>query len=252
MTAKFDGKVVLITGTGGGIGRQAALKFAAEGARVVGCDVNIESNLETVRLVKAAGGTIDCMSPVDLSNANEAKQWVEDAAALHGRIDIVYNNASAARFAPIESMTEDDWQFTLRNELDLVFYVTRYAWPFLKRQGGVIINTGSTAGIAGSGPGGTAHAATKGAVIAMSKHLAQEGAADNIRVVTISPGFVETPGTAAFCENPAMLEMLVENNMIKRPGKPAEIAAAAVFMASDEAGYITGSNLVIDGGRTSW
>lgn len=252
MTAKFDNKVVLITGTGGGIGRAAALQFAAEGAKIVGCDLSTDNNRETIELVRAQGGTIDCMAPVDLGDHRQAKQWIEEAASLHGQIDILYNNASAARFAPIETMSPEDWHFTIRNELDLVFYATHYAWPYLKRQGGVVINTGSTAGIAGSGPGGAAHAATKGAVIALSKHLAQEGAADNIRVVTVSPGFVETPGTAAYCADHNMREKLVENNMIKRPGKASEIAAAAVFLAGDDAGYITGSNLVIDGGRTSW
>lgn len=250
--SSLSNKVALITGTGGGIGRAAALQFSAAGATIVGCDLDAKNNQKTAELVKAAGGQIHIMNGVDLGDPEQTRQWIAEAVTTCGRIDILYNNASAARFAPIESMPLEDWHFTIRNELDLVFYATHYAWPHLKKQGGVIINTGSTAGISGSGPGGSAHAATKGAVIAYSKHLAQEGAPDNIRVVTISPGFIETPGTQAYCDDHNMREILVADNMIKRPGSPQEIAAAAVFLASDESGYTTGSNFVIDGGRTSW
>src|SRR5690606_34072411 len=101
MNQRFQDRVVLITGTGGGMGREAALRFAAEGARVVGCDVKADGNRETVELVRQRGGTIDTMEPVDLGDPAQARRWVEDAAALHGRIDILYNNASACRFAPI-------------------------------------------------------------------------------------------------------------------------------------------------------
>ncbi|MDY0069852.1 MAG: SDR family NAD(P)-dependent oxidoreductase [Porticoccaceae bacterium] len=251
MNQRFQDRVVLITGTGGGMGREAALRFAAEGARVVGCDVKADGNRETVELVRQRGGTIDTMEPVDLGDPAQARRWVEDAAALHGRIDILYNNASACRFAPIGEFPIEDWQFTIRNELDLVFYVTRYAWPWLKRQGGVIINTGSIAGMAGSGPGGAAHAATKGAVIALTKQLAQEGAEHNIRAVTVSPGFIETPGTADFANNPQIREGLIARNIIQRIGKAEDVVNMALFLASDEASFITGANYVVDGGRTS-
>ncbi|KJS03973.1 MAG: dehydrogenase [Gammaproteobacteria bacterium BRH_c0] len=251
MNQRFKDKVILITGTGGGMGREAALRFAAEGALVVGCDVKTDGNRETVEMVRQQGGIIDTMEPVDLGDPDQAQRWVEDAAAIHGRIDILYNNASACRFAPIETFPIEDWQFTMRNEVNLVFYVTRFAWPYLKRQGGVILNTGSIAGMAGSGPGGAGHAAAKGAVIALTKQLAQEGAEHNIRAVTISPGFVQTPGTAAHAENPEIREMLIARNIIKRIGQPEDVVALALFLASDEASFITGANYVVDGGRTS-
>lgn len=251
MNQRFKDKVILITGTGGGMGREAALRFAAEGALVVGCDVKTDGNRETVEMVRQQGGIIDTMEPVDLGDPDQAQRWVEDAAAIHGRIDILYNNASACRFAPIETFPVEDWQFTMRNEVNLVFYVTRFAWPYLKRKGGVILNTGSIAGMAGSGPGGAGHAAAKGAVIALTKQLAQEGAEHNIRAVTISPGFVQTPGTAAHAENPEIREMLIARNIIKRIGQPEDVVALALFLASDEASFITGANYVVDGGRTS-
>src|SRR5271167_2341104 len=161
MTHQLKDKVALITGTGGGQGRAAALRFAAAGAHVVGCDVKVEGDEETVRRGKAAGGSMVSMTPVDLGDPAQAEKWVEDAAKLHGRIDILYNNASTCKFVPIESFSIEDWQFGIRNELDLVFYVTRFAWAHLAKQGGVIINTASVAGITGSGPGGASHAAAK-------------------------------------------------------------------------------------------
>jgi meso-butanediol dehydrogenase / (S,S)-butanediol dehydrogenase / diacetyl reductase len=248
----LQNKVALITGTGGGQGREAALRFTAAGARVIGCDVKVDGNRETAELVRKAGGSLTTMEPVDLGDPKQAQAWVEHAAAVHGRIDILYNNASAARFAPIESFPVEDWQFTIRNELDLVFYVTRFAWPYLQRQGGVIINTASVAGIAGSGPGGSGHAATKGAVIALTKQWAFEGAPHGIRVVTISPGVVESPGTAPLLADPKFRDMLLGRNLIPRVGVPADIAGVALFLASEDAAYITGANIVVDGGRVAW
>lgn len=248
----LSGKIALITGTGGGQGRAAALRFAAAGAHVIGCDVKAEGDRETVRLVEAAGGSIATMDPVDLGDPAQAEQWVEDAVKLHGRIDILYNNASGAKFAPIESFPVEDWLDGIRNELDLVFYVTRYAWRHLAKQGGVIINTASIAGLAGSGPGGSCHAAAKGAVIALTKHLAFEGAPHNIRVVAISPGVVESPGTADILGVPEIRDGMLAKNLIKRIGQPEDIAGVALFLASDDAAYITGSNIVVDGGRIAW
>lgn len=250
MTGRLAGKVALISGTGGGQGRAAALRFAAEGAIVVGCDLSAGGQCETMAQVRAAGGTMTGPEgPTDLASASGAGRWIADAVAEHGRIDILYNNASAARFAPIDRMTDEDWHFTLRNELDIVFFSTRAAWPHLTRPGGVVINVGSTAGWAGSpGAGTLAHNATKGAVIAMTRQLAIEGAPLGIRAVSLSPGFVRTPGTAAFLENPDIRAKLTARIPLGRPGEPEEIVAAAVFLASDEASFLTGTDLVVDGG----
>jgi meso-butanediol dehydrogenase / (S,S)-butanediol dehydrogenase / diacetyl reductase len=252
MPAQFQDKAVLITGTGGGQGRAAALRFAAAGAHVVGCDIKADDNLETARLVRAAGGSIQVMQPVDLSDAGQARDWIEAAAAVHGRIDVLYNNASAAKFAPFEVLSVDDWHWTIRNELDLVFYATRFAWAYLQRQGGVVINTASIAGIAGSGPGGAPHAATKGAVIALTKQLAMEGAPFGIRVVSISPGLIETPATAPLLADPQIREALLGRHLIKRAGVPDDVAGLAVFLAGPDAAFITGANIVVDGGRVAW
>jgi len=248
MTASLKGKVVLISGTGGGQGREAALRFAGAGAYVVGCDLKEAGNRETAALVRAAGGAITTMEPVDLSDPQIARRWIEDAAAVRGRIDVLYNNASAARFAPIESFSVEDWQFTVRNELDIVFYATRFAWPHLQKDGGVIINVASVAGMVGSAVGGTAHAATKGAIIAMTRQLAVEGAPHQIRVNSISPGVIESPGTAPMLADPAFRELMLAHNLIKRVGQPKDVVGVALFLAGEDAGYITGANIVVDGG----
>jgi meso-butanediol dehydrogenase / (S,S)-butanediol dehydrogenase / diacetyl reductase len=252
VAASFEGKTVLITGTGGGQGRAAAMRFALAGAQVVGCDVKEEGNRETAALVREAGGSITTMQPIDLGDPDSARRWIDEAAALHGRIDVLYNNASAARFLPIEAFTVEAWQFTVRNELDLVFYATRYAWPHLQKRGGVIINVASVAGMSGAAVGGTAHAATKGAVIAMTRQLAVEGAPHGIRVNCISPGVIESPGTAPLLADPGFRDLMLANNLIKRIGQPQDVVAVALFLAGEDATYITGANFVVDGGFACW
>lgn len=246
---KLQGRVALITGTGGGQGRAAALRFAREGATVVGCDVNENEFAQTAALLAEEGLELHGNAPVDLGDPEQARRWVEQAANQFQRVDIVYNNASAARFGPIEAFSIDDWHFTVRNELDLVFYVTHFAWPHLAVRGGVIINIASTAAWRGSKfTGKAAHAATKGAVVSMTRQLAVEGAPVGIRAVSISPGFIKTPGTAAFLDDPATRAALLDGMLVDRPGEPEDVVSLALLVASDEGAYITGSDLVVDGG----
>lgn len=250
MAGRFDGKVVVITGTGGGQGRAAALRFAAEGAKVVGCDVKEEGNEETVQLVRGAGGEMTGMAPVDLGDPEQAKAWVEQAAAAYGRIDVLYNNASACRFGGIAEFSVEDWQFTMRNEIDLVFYVTKFAWPHLSERGGVVLNTASVAGH-GNSDSGIAHTTTKAAVIAMTHCIADAGGPLGIRANSISPGPVETPGTADIFAAPGMKDAMLAGLLVKRLGQADDIAATAVFLASDEASWITGADLLVDGGMVN-
>jgi meso-butanediol dehydrogenase/(S,S)-butanediol dehydrogenase/diacetyl reductase len=195
MPGMLDGKIALITGTGSGMGRAGALRFAAEGATVVGCDLNANGNAETAALVEAAGGRMHHSAPVDLGDFVQCQQWIDAAASEHGRIDILWNNASACVFASITTMSVADWDFSIRNELSIVFLTTKAAWPHLATTGGVIINTASVAGHSG-GPGGIAHSATKSAVLAMTHVMAAEGSPHGIRAVSISPGAIDTPGSA--------------------------------------------------------
>jgi meso-butanediol dehydrogenase / (S,S)-butanediol dehydrogenase / diacetyl reductase len=246
---RFDGKVVLLTGSGGGQGRVAALRFAREGATVVGCDVNAASQDETRRLLASEGLTLHGSAPVDLGDAEQARQWVDGAAEQHGRIDVLYNNASAARFGPIGELSVEDWRYTIRNELDLVFYTTKVAWRHLAVRGGVVLNISSVAAWAGSKVAGiSAHAAAKGAVISFTRQLAIEGAQLGIRAVSISPGLIATPGTEAFMRNPVSRAAILDGVPMDRPGESDEVVSTALFLASAEASFITGSDIVVDGG----
>jgi NAD(P)-dependent dehydrogenase (short-subunit alcohol dehydrogenase family) len=252
--ARLPGKVALITGIGGGQGREAAVQFAAEGATVVGCDINGAAAQESLATVHDAGLDADIRSDaVDLGDPEQARTWVEDAAQRHGRIDIVYNNGSAARVGSIAELSVEDWRFTIRNELDLVFFVTKYAWPVLIRSGGgVVINTASAAGWIGNrSVPFVAHMAAKGGVIAMTRQLAAEGGPVNIRAVSISPGTIVTPGTADLLAVPEVRDALVSQSLIPRLGMPNDVVGLAVFLASDEAGYITGADFAVDGGLTA-
>ena len=246
---RLDGKVALITGTGGGQGRVAALRFAAEGAKVFGCDINGAGHEETCALVREAGHRMAGLAPVDLGDPEQAQAWVEAAVAEYGRIDILYNNASAARFGGVAELSIEDWRFTIRNELDLTFFTTKYAWNHLAVQGGVVINISSVAAWGGSKIAGiSAHAAAKGAVVSFTRQLAVEGVKHGIRAVSISPGFIATPGAIEFLKHPEMRRALLDGVLMDRPGESNEVVATALFVASDEASFITGSDIVVDGG----
>ena len=247
---RLQGKIALITGIGGGMGREAATRFAAEGATVVGCDLNAEGLAETVRLVREAGGAIEGSAPVDVGDAAAVEAWIDEAAAAHGGLDILYNNASIQRFGAIDEISVEDWDFAIDMELNLVFYAVRAAWKPLRARGGVIVNIGSIAGTRGvEFMPQNAHGAAKAGVINLTQQLAVEGGPHGIRAVCISPGFIETPATRFLVEDPPPpLKATWDRIPLRRVGRPDDVVSAAVFLASDEASWITGVNLVVDGG----
>jgi NAD(P)-dependent dehydrogenase (short-subunit alcohol dehydrogenase family) len=250
MPGRLEGKVALITGSGSGQGRAASIRFAQEGARIVGCDLNPLTADETVQMVKDDGGEMVSKAPVNTSEEDQVKAWIDFAVAAYGDFDILYNNASGCRMAPIEEMTREQWDYTLANELTLVFLAIKHATPvFRRRGGGLILNTASVAGMRPSLAGGFAHSATKAGVISMTRSMAVELAPLNVRVNSISPGLIKTPGLIAQIEgwggdDPATLRKTLNHRM----GQAEDIAAAALFLCSDEAIHITGANLVVDGG----
>lgn len=253
MAGRLEGKVALITGTADGQGRAAALAFAREGARVVGCDLKTALAEETVRMVKDAGGEMVSMQPLDLNDEQALIGWLDFAVAKYGDFDILYNNASGVRAGTIESLTREQWDYNLANEITIVFLAIKHALPVFKRKGGgVIINIGSIAGMIGAAmpgnaPGNLVHNVSKGAVLRMTNNLAVELSPYNIRVNAISPGIIDTPATHGLLVAGGEAPM-VDALLIKRIGQAEDIASAALFLASDEATYITGINLPVDGG----
>lgn len=246
---RLTGKTVYITGTGGAHGRASAIRFAREGAVVVGVDLDAEAGDETARLVRDIGGAMHSYSGFDLADADDAARWIAAAANQAGPPHVLYNNAGAMRPGSVETTTPADWTFTIRNELDLIFTVTRAAWPLLREnRGGSVINTASVVAHRASG-GMLAHAAAKGGVLSMSRQLAAEGAPHGIRCNTISPGVIETPATAA-----ALRAFATQNGSTTIPvplgrfGRPEDIAEVALYLASDESVWVTAADFVVDGG----
>ncbi len=249
---RFAGRVVLISGTGGGQGRVAAHAFAQEGARVVGCDVDVERSRETTKEVIAAGGEMISLEPLDLGNPADAERWVQAALDKWGQIDVLYNNAAGIARASFEDATVDHWNYTLRNELTLGFVATRAVWPHLVRQKhGVIVSVASVAGyIELAGLPFVAHGVANAGVQAMARLFAAEGAPHGIRSVSISPGIVHNPYQAAPFSDPSSPEMtrLWGPTPLGRPAKMEEVIKTALFLASDDASFITGEDVLVDGG----
>ena len=234
MSGRLEGKVALISGTARGQGAAAKARFEVEGALVVGGDVLTD------------GGE----PHLDVTDEDSVAAWVARCVAEHGRIDVLYNNAGAVRFGPVDGQSFADWRFTLAAELDSVFLASKHAWPHLKASRGTILNVASTAGISGSMTNQrVAHSASKGGVIAVTRQLAAEGAPHGIRANAISPGMIATPGAEQNLLAPDHpMRTIARAIPLARLGTAEDIIPAAVFLCSDEAAYITGANLVVDGG----
>ncbi len=251
---RLSGKIALVTGTAGGIGRASALTLAREGARVVGCDLNPAGSNDTVRLARDAGGEMTAMAPVDLSSEAGADSWVTSAVAVYGGVDILVNNASAIRFGPISSLSVEDWSFTIRNELDIVFLVTRAVWPHLvTRGGGSIVNIASISATRGAFfMPQNAHGAAKGGVLSLTYQLVTEGGPHGIRVNAVSPAMTATPQTAPLlADTGSPFAGELARIPLGRVGQPEDVANAVLFLASDEAAHVSGANIPVDGGAAA-
>jgi len=257
MAGRLAGKVAVISGTAGGQGRCAALRFAREGARVVGCDLKVDEARETVEQVRAAGGEMVSLQPVDLDDEAAVEGWIDFAVAHYGGFDILYNNAATARAGLLEELRRSDWDWNLANELTLVFLAVKHAVPvFRRRGGGAIVNVGSIAGMLGSGmpgnaPGNLVHCVAKAAVIRLTQALAIELSPLGVRVNCVSPGVIDTPQLRPFLgEDPEspMRRLFAGQCLVPRIGEVDDVVNAALFLASDEAAYVTGVNLPVDGG----
>ena len=253
MTDRLAGKVCVITGTGGSIGREAALAFAREGASVVGCDLNVDAAQATVERVRGAGGAMVSLHPCRLTAPAECQALVDLAVRTFGRIDVLFNNAAMAYFNWLEDITDEEWNRDLREEIDLVFYLTRASWPHLKASHGVVVNTASLNGsLSFKTLGSLAHTTAKAGIIGMTRQLAMEGRDHGIRVNSISPGLIETNQTREQLKDPQWAAAMLGKIPLGRLGRPQEVANVALFLASDESSYVTGVDIVVDGGMKVW
>ncbi len=251
---RIAGKVALITGAASGIGKAAAELFAREGAKVAVVDIDERGADEVAQSIRASGGEA-IFAHADVANARDVSQMVEVVVAAFGRIDILYNNAGIARLGSVEEVTEEDWDLVIGVNLKGVFLCSKYAIPHMKAGGGgSIINAGSSVSFVGS-PHSAPYCASKGGLLLLTKQMALDYAAHNIRVNAICPGVVDTPFAAQIVSASPDPVQARRNSERARPlgrwGKPEEVARAALFLASDESSLATGSALVIDGGYTA-
>ena len=242
---RFKNKVVIITGSSRGIGKATALAFVREGAKVVITSRNKRECEQAAREVENAGG--ECIVyACDVSKAKDVNNLVKQTLKAFGRIDILVNNAGVFLVKPIQEMTEKDWDTVLDINLKGPFLLSKAVMPHLK-SGSAIVNISSVLGEVGD-PRTTAYCASKGGLITFTKALALELAPRNIRVNAIGPGPIKTQMLAEAEKNPQYKKELLEWVPLHRMGEPAEIANAILFLASDDASYITGHCLFVDGG----
>ena len=253
MSDRLVGKVCIITGTGGSVGRAAALRFAGEGALVVGCEVNVAAGDATQAAVLAAGGSMVSLQPCDLSRPTDCRALVDLAIRSFGGVDVLFNNAAMAYYNWIEDITDEEWDRNRRDEVDLVFYLTRAAWPHLKVSHGVVVNNASLNGLMSfKNHASLAHTTAKAGIIGMTRQLAMEGRDHGIRVNSISPGVIETNQTREALKDLEWADYMLGKTMLGRLGRPEEVSSVALFLASDDSSYVTGANIVVDGGMNVW
>jgi NAD(P)-dependent dehydrogenase (short-subunit alcohol dehydrogenase family) len=253
MTGRLAEKICVITGTGGSMGRATALTFAREGASIVGCDVAIEGAEATVAMVEAAGGRMVSMQPCRLSDPADCTALVDLAVQTFGRIDVLFNLAAASYFNWLEDITDEEWGEARHNEVDLVFYLTRAAWPQLKASGGVVVNMASlNATLSFRILPSLAHTTNKAGIIGMTRQLALEGREHGMRANSISPGLIESNATLEQLNDPEWAREMLGKTLLNRLGRPEEVANVALFLASDESSYVTGIDIVVDGGMKVW
>lgn len=249
-SGRLAAKVCLVTGAGSGIGRATALRFAEEGGTVAVADVRAEAAEETARAIGDAAVAL----PVDVTSSTSVGACIEGVFAAFGRLDVVVNNAGVTIVGAVDELEEADWDRELHTNLKSVYLVSKAAWPLLVERGGSIVNTASIAGLWAI-PNDAAYCASKAGVIMLTKCMALDGAKAGIRVNCVCPGYTETPmieGFFADQPDPDEARLFATRlHPLGRLGRPRDIADAMVYLASDDAAWVTGTALVVDGGLTS-
>jgi NAD(P)-dependent dehydrogenase (short-subunit alcohol dehydrogenase family) len=250
---RLNGKVAVITGTAGGIGRATALRFAEEGAVIVGADVSSEANAATAKLVQDAGGKM-VDTTVDVTSTQSVNALFELAEAEFGRVDIIFNNAGVMLPGDDDAITTSDDVIdrTLAINVKGVIHGCRYGIPALRRAGGgSIVNTASFVASVGAATPQIAYTASKGAVLSLTRELAVTHAREGIRINALSPGPLHTEMLMSFLDTAEKRDRRLVHVPMGRFGHASEMANAALFLASDESSYVTGANLLVDGGLTA-
>lgn len=250
---RLNGKVALITGAGNGIGRETALLFAAEGAQVVVADVNRAAGEAVVREIEAAGGQA-VFAQADVSKAADCEAMVGVAESNFGKLNVLFNNAGIMHSADDNAMSTEEavWDLTMAINLKGVFLGCKYGIPALKRAGGgSIINTASFVALVGAATPQLAYTASKGGVLAMTRELAVIHARENIRVNALCPGPLRTELLMSFLNTEEKKQRRLVHVPMGRFGEAKEIAYAALYLASDESSYVTGTDFMVDGGLTA-
>lgn len=245
----LDNKVALVTGAASGIGRQSALAFARAGAKVVVSDITVDGGEETVDMIKNAGGEAFFVK-ADVSNQADVQALVDKTVETYGRLDCAHNNAGIEGIlGPCMDCTEENWDRTIAINLTGVFYCCKAELAqMLKQGGGAIVNTASVAGLVGFA-GIPAYTASKHGVNGLTKQIALDYAKENIRINSVCPGVIQTPMIDRFTGgDPEAIKAFTATEPVGRLGQPEEIAAAVVWLCTDEASFVTGINMPVDGG----
>ncbi|MEB1807554.1 MAG: SDR family oxidoreductase [Bacillaceae bacterium] len=245
-------KVAVVTGGSSGIGRATALRLAEEGAKVVVSDVNEEAGKATVADIEAKGGEAH-FHKADVSNEEDVKALMASTFEQYGSIDVVFNNAGVGnQQKKITEIETDEWDQVVNINLKGVYLGMKHAIPYMEKgNGGSIINTSSVLGIKGMRYQGPYNAA-KGGVITLTKNAALEFGTKNIRVNAIGPGVIDTPIINDWKEDEWKWGIISKANALRRLGKPEEVANVVLFLASDEASFVTGSTMMVDGGGLTY
>lgn len=248
MAGRLANKVAVISGAAGGQGRVAAELFAREGARLVLNDVDAAGLEEVREAVRQLGGEVALHSG-DLTLEEPNRELVEIAVRTYGRLDVMYNNAGRVRFAPIHETTLENWNYTVAGELTLVFLGCKYALRQMLEQGsGSIVNVSSTSGLYGTNGHGV-HAATKAGVVGLTRQIAVEYGPRGIRCNAIAPGYIDHPGVRELTAR--MGSTSLGEYPLGRYGRPEDPVRCALYLASDEASWVTGQVFIVDGGKTA-
>lgn len=254
-TRRFAGKSVLVTGAASGIGKATATRFAAEGADLVLADINADGARALASTLQQQHGVKTTGRAFNAADAGSCRELVDSAVATLGKLDVVANIAGIMDWGPLDSFTEDRWNRMLGINLGSVFFISQRAMPHLVKSRGNIVNMSSAAGLLGIAYT-TAYCAAKAGVVAITKSLAIEFASSNVRVNAICPGGVRTPMNAGAADFPqgVNVELLMRNGSKLKDidfCEPEDIAAAVIFLASDEARFISGTTLSVDGAQTA-